>query len=222
MVPEPAPKAARKLSRSLHTERGTARARRATSILAMVLLSAGGSLGCSSSIPPYDYKSEPDPRKSEFAVGPLDALSVQVWKNKEMSADVTVRPDGMITLPLIGDVRAAGRTPTELQKEIHKRLAEYVRGEDLVVAVGITAVNSYNFTVMGAVEHPGFYAPKQYVTIVEAIAMAGGQNRYAGHVVNIVRGNPPRKIPIDMRRATSSDHANENIVVLRGDLITAE
>ena len=199
--------ASRKLSRSL----------RATTLFAVVVLA-----GCSSSIPPYDYKSEPDPRKSEFAVGPLDQLSVQVWKNKDMSADVTVRPDGMITLPLIGDVRAAGRTPTELQKEIHRRLGEYVRGEDLVVAVGITAVNSYNFTVMGAVEHPGFYAPKQYVTIVEAIAMAGGQNRYAGHVVNIVRGNPPRKIPIDLRRATSSDHANENIVVLRGDLITAE
>jgi polysaccharide export outer membrane protein len=133
-----------------------------------------------------------------------------------------VRPDGIVTLPLIGDLKAAGRTPTELQKEITKRLAEYVRGEDLVVAVGVSAVNSYNFTIMGPVEHPGYYAPKQYVTVVEAVAMAGGLSRYAGNYVYILRGTPQRRIPVDMRRATSGEHADENIVVLRGDLIVSE
>jgi polysaccharide export outer membrane protein len=176
-------------------------------------------LGCAGGAPPYEYKTEPDPRRVEFQIGPLDQLSINVWKNREMSAEVTVRPDGIVTLPLIGDVKAAGRTPSELHKEIAKRLAEFVRSEDLIVSVGVTAVNSYTFTVIGAAERSGYYSPRTYVSIVEAVAMAGGPNRYAGNYVYIVRGNPARRIPIDMRRATTSEHADENLIVMRGDII---
>jgi polysaccharide biosynthesis/export protein len=178
-----------------------------------------GLVGCHPSAPLYDYRKEPDPRGQEFQVGPLDQLQVTVWKNRDMSAEVTVRPDGLITLPLIGDVKAAGRTPSELQKDIAKRLSDYLREEELAVSVGITAVNSYHFTVLGAVEHAGYYTSRTYVTAVEAVAIAGGPNRFAGNEVMIIRGNPARKIPIDLRRATSSEHANENLVVLRGDLL---
>jgi polysaccharide export outer membrane protein len=176
-------------------------------------------LGCHSSAPPYDYKKEPDPRGQEFQVGPLDQLQVVVWKNKEMSAEVTVRPDGIVTLPLVGDVKAAGRTPSELQKEITKRLAAYMREEELVVSVGVAAVNSYYFTVLGSVERAGYYTSRSYVTVVDAVAIAGGPNRFAGNEVVIIRGNPARRIPVDLRRATSSEYANENVVVLRGDLL---
>jgi polysaccharide export outer membrane protein len=176
-------------------------------------------LGCRSSSPPYDYKLEPDPRGQEFQIGPLDQLSVVVWRNKELSAEVTVRPDGVVTLPLIGDVKATGRTPSELRKEITTRLADYVRDEQIVVSVGVSAVNSYHFTVLGSVEHAGLFSAKKYVTTVEAIAMAGGPNRFAGDSVYIVRGTPARRIPIDLKRATSSEHANENLIVMRGDLI---
>jgi polysaccharide export outer membrane protein len=174
--------------------------------------------GCGGA-PAYNYKVEPDPRATEFTVGPLDQISVRVWKNLELSAEVTVRPDGVVTLPLIGDVRAGGRTPTEIQKEVAKRLGDFVRDEELVVSVGVTSVNSYSFTVLGAVEHSGYFTAKSYVTTVEAIAMAGGPNRFAGNTAYIVRGKPARRIPIDLRRATSSEYAAENLVVLRGDLI---
>jgi polysaccharide biosynthesis/export protein len=174
---------------------------------------------CRPAAPDYDYKKEPDPRGQEFQIGPLDQLAVVVWKNRELSGDVTVRPDGVITLPLIGDVKAAGKTPSELQKDIAKRLSDYMRAEELVVSVGVTMVNSYHFTVMGAVEHAGYYTAKSYVTTVEAVAMAGGPNRFAGNEVVIVRGSPARRIPIDLRRATSSEHANENLVVMRGDVL---
>jgi len=174
---------------------------------------------CRPAAPDYDYKKEPDPRGQEFQIGPLDQLSVVVWKNRELSADVTVRPDGVVTLPLIGDVKAAGKTPTELQKDVAKRLSDYMRAEELVVSVGVMMVNSYHFTVIGAVEHAGYYTSKTYVTTVEAVAMAGGPNRFAGNEVVILRGSPARRIPIDLRRATSSEHANENLVVMRGDVI---
>ena len=175
-------------------------------------------VGCSS-VPYYDYKAEPDPRKSEFVIGPLDQLSVVVWKNREMSADVTVRPDGIITLPLIGDVKAAGRTPSELQKEIAKRYGDFVRDEEMVLSVGVIAVNSYQFTVMGSVEHGGLMTSRSYLTVMEALAMAGGPNRFAGSSLYIVRGNPARRIPVDIKRASSGEHPDENLVVLRGDLI---
>lgn len=187
--------------------------RRALPVACVTLL-----LGCKSTLP-YDYKSEPDPRGAEFTIGPLDQLSVMVWNNRELSTEVTVRPDGVVTLPLIGDVRAAGRTPSELKVEVERRLSDFVRDEQLTVSVAVAAVNSYRFTVIGAVERAGMFTSKAYVTAVEAVAMAGGPNRFAGDTIYIVRGNPPRRIPIDLRRATSTEHADENLVVLRGDVI---
>lgn len=167
----------------------------------------------------YEYAREPDPRASEYLIGPLDQLHVVVWKNQELSSEVSVRPDGLITLPLIGAVRAAGRTPSDLQRELAKRFTDYVRAEELVVSVDVAAVNSYQFTVHGNVEHPGVYSSRSYVTAVDAIAMAGGTNRFASDEIYIIRGTPARRIPIDLRRATSGAHPKENLVLIRGDLI---
>jgi polysaccharide export outer membrane protein len=186
----------------------------AAAVAAVATLAAG----CHST-PKYDYKSEPDPRASEFKIGPLDSLSVVVWKNKDLSADVVVRPDGIITLPLIGDVRATGRTPTEIQKEVAQRYLEFVRNEEVVVSVAIADVNSYYFTVSGNVEHSGLYTSKSYVSAVEAVAMAGGPNKYAADSIFIVRGHPSRRIPIDLSSATSGEHPEQNLTVVRGDVI---
>lgn len=185
-------------------------------------LSLFAQTSCKSGGTGYDYKTEPDPRKLEFQIGPLDQIQVRVWKNQDLSAEVTVRPDGIITLPLIGDVKAAGRTPTELQKEIHTRLGAFIRGEELVVSVGVSAVNSYHFTIVGAVEHAGVFTARSYVSAVEAVAMAGGPNRFSGSEIYIVRGTPARKIPIDLKRAQTPEHADENIIVLRGDMIVVQ
>ena len=174
--------------------------------------------GCRT-VPNYDYKSEPDPRSSEFKIGPLDHLAVVVWKNRDLSAEAVVRPDGVITLPLIGDVRAAGRTATEIQKEITQRYTDFVRNEEVVVSVSIAQVNSYYFTVSGNVEHSGIYTAKSYVSTVEAVAMAGGPNRFAGDSIYIVRGQPARRIPIDLSSATSGEHPEQNVMVVRGDVI---
>ena len=191
-------------------------------ILALLLLALAAlpcaPLGCASQAT-FDYKREPDPRAAEYLIGPLDQLSIVVWKNQELSAEVSVRPDGIITLPLIGAVKAAGRTPSDLQKELAKRFADFIRAEEVIVAVGVTAVNSYNFTVSGNVEHSGVYTSRAYVTAVDAVAMAGGLNRFASDEIYVIRGTPVRRIPIDFRRATSGAHPEENVVLIRGDLI---
>lgn len=177
------------------------------------------SAGCGSAAGSYDYAKEPDPRKTEYQVGPLDQVQVIVWKNREMSGEVTVRPDGVMTLPLIGDVKAAGRTPSDLQKEIAKRYGDFVRAEEAVVSVGVSSVNSYSFTVSGNVEHAGVFAPKSYVTALEAVALAGGPNRFASDTFYVIRGTPARKIPIDIKHVTSGERPDENVYVLRGDVI---
>jgi polysaccharide biosynthesis/export protein len=173
--------------------------------------------GCASST--YDYSKEPDPRKREFVLGASDQLRVNVWKNPEMSTDARVRPDGTITMPLIGDMQAAGRTPSELQKEITAKLTNYVK-EGPVVSVAVTEVNSYRFTVGGNVEHGGIFTAKYYVTVSEAVAMGGGLNKFANpHKLVIVRndGHSVRRVPIDYERVASGMHPEEDLPLVAGD-----
>jgi polysaccharide export outer membrane protein len=200
---------------------GHARARSLAAIAVAIVLATPGAtltLGCAATST-YDYRREPDPRTSEYVIGPYDELSIVVWKNQELSADVTVRPDGIVTLPLIGAIRAAGRAPSDLQRELDHRYADYVRAEASAISVAVTTVNSYQFTVSGNVEHAGVYNAKVYLTALDALAMAGGPNRFASDSFYIVRGMPARRIPIDLRRAISGEHPEENIAILRGDLI---
>jgi polysaccharide biosynthesis/export protein len=173
----------------------------------------------------YDYSKEPDPRKDEFVLGVNDAIRINVWKNPELSGEARVRPDGTITMPLIGDIKAAGRSPSALKSEITKRLQSFVRDEGAIVSVAVTEVNSYRFTVAGQVERAGLMNAKYYVTASEAIAMAGGLNRYANpHKVTLVRNDPrgQRRIPLDYERIASGAHPEEDVVILAGDTLFAE
>lgn len=183
--------------------------------LVCMLFSTGG-CGSTSS---YDYSKEPDPRKHEFVLGASDSVKINVWKNPEMSTDAKVRPDGTITMPLIGDIQAAGRTPSELQKEISRKLTSYVK-DDAVVSVAVTEVSSYRFTVGGNVEHGGIFTAKYYVTVSEAIAMAGGINKFGNpHKLVIVRndGRGVRRIPVDYDRVASGEHPEEDLPLIAGD-----
>src|SRR5438128_297060 len=101
----------------------------------------------------YDYSKEPDPRNTDYVVGVSDAIRINVWKNGELSTEATVRPDGTVTMSLIGDIKAAGRTSKELREEIGRRLSAYLKSEETPITVAVTAVNSYRFTVGGNVEH---------------------------------------------------------------------
>src|SRR5688572_17660081 len=76
-----------------------------------------GVLTCATPATSYDYSHEPDPRKTEYVIGASDVLRIHVWRNPDLSGETTVRPDGTITLPLVGDISAAGRTPGQLRAE---------------------------------------------------------------------------------------------------------
>ncbi len=173
---------------------------------------------------PYDYSKEPDPRKKEFVIGVSDALRINVWKNPDLSTEGKVRLDGTITMPLIGDLRADGKTPTELKQEISRRLAAYVKDEGAAVSIQVVEVNSYRFSIGGNVEHGGVFQPKHFVTVAEAISMAGGLNRFAsprGLVVIRQDKIGMRRIPIDYNRVASGEHPEENLVLIAGDTVYA-
>jgi polysaccharide export outer membrane protein len=179
-------------------------------------------VACATS-PRYDYRKEPDPFLAEYVIGASDQLSIRVWKNPDVSSEVTVRPDGTITLPLIGDLLAVGRTPSRLQEEITKQLGHYLKGEGLVVSVAVAAANSYTFTVSGHVERPGVFSSPRYVTVLEAMQLAGGPNRFASPGgTRLFRrvsrsGAATRTIPIDYPRVVDGSQPEANLVLLPGD-----
>jgi polysaccharide export outer membrane protein len=161
-----------------------------------------------------------DPRRQPYVIGPSDVVTVTVWKDPALSTEATVRPDGTITLPVVGEIRAAGRTIADLQKEAQQRVATLVK--DAVVTVSVSEVNSYRFTVAGNVEHPGLFTSRYYLTVSEAIALAGGPNRYAStHDVVVVRPTPNGKerIAIDYDRILSGKSPQEDIVLKAGDAV---
>jgi len=161
-----------------------------------------------------------DPRSQPYVIGASDVVKVTVWRNPELSAEAIVRPDGTITLPVIGELRAAGRTAMDLQKEAQERAKTLVN--DAVVTVSVAEVNSYRFTVAGNVEHPGLFTSKYYLTVSDAIALAGGPNRYASTKdVTVVRPTPQgtERIRIDYDAILAGRAPEQDIVLRAGDAV---
>jgi polysaccharide export outer membrane protein len=164
----------------------------------------------------YAEAARTDPRRRPYAIGVSDLLRVTVWKDPSLSADAAVLPDGTITLPLVGQITAAASTTQALQGAIAERLAVFTK--DPVVTVAVLEVNSYRFSVAGNVEHPGMFNAKYYVTVSEAVALAGGPNRYAdASELVVVRG--VQRIPVDYDAILSGKSPEEDIVVLPGDAV---
>ncbi|HET6146738.1 MAG TPA: polysaccharide biosynthesis/export family protein [Polyangia bacterium] len=188
-----------------------------------VALSVLGAGGCASAQSSFNYAGEPDPRKQEYVLGPSDVLKINVWRNAELSGDATVRPDGTISLPLVGDLRVTGRTPGQVQAELVQRMATFIKDESAIVTVAVSAINSYRFVVSGNVEHPGAYATNHYVTVIEALALAGGPNRYGSPestvIIRLDAAKGVRRIPINYTAILSGERPEQNLPLLPGDTI---
>jgi polysaccharide export outer membrane protein len=183
--------------------------------------------GCPKALPDHDYAKEPDPRVKELILGVGDVVAINVWENKEFNTEATIRPDGTITMPLIGDLKAAGETPTSLKSQIKAQLTDYVKatpGTELVT-IAVKAWKSYKFTVQGEVGRQGVYTSEGFVTVADAIAMAGGLSRFANQRgIKIFRfdaaSKKMREIPIDYGQIASGKRLDMNIWVLAGDVIS--
>jgi polysaccharide export outer membrane protein len=180
---------------------------------------------CGSALPNYDYAKEPDPRGKELLLGVGDVVGINVWDQKDLNTDATIRPDGTITMPLVGDIHAAGMTPTELKDKIKQQLANYVKlGAGNEITIAVKAWRSYRFTMQGEVGKPGVLSSDQYVNVGEAIAMAGGLTRFARRDgIVLIRTDPKtgnrREIPLDYDAFASGKRPDMNIWVMPGDYI---
>lgn len=174
-----------------------------------------------------DYKVHlPEP--SEFFLGPEDVLKVTVWKSPDLSGEVTIRPDGTITMPLIGDVPAAGLTANVLAKRIAERLTEYISSP--IVTVQVKEVNSYFIYVLGEVVKPGKYPLKSYANVMQGIALAGGFAPFASkNKIKVLRnvstgseGHEEKRqieIPVRYDDVLKGTAVPGNFVLLSGDVI---
>ncbi|MEO7327281.1 MAG: polysaccharide biosynthesis/export family protein [Minicystis sp.] len=192
------------------------------SALLLVLL---GLVACGPAIyETYDYTKEYDPRKHEYVIGVADQLTIAVYKMPDLSGGGTVRPDGVLTIPLIGDLLVAGKAPSQVREEIKKKLSAFIK-EEPTVNVTVTGFNSYRFIVSGNVNHTGSFSQKFFVTVSEAVAMAGGANKFAGDQIVLLRTDEKgklREIPISYKLITSGRHPEMDLAVVAGDTILVQ
>ena len=160
---------------------------------------------------------------TQYLVGPEDVLEVRVWGDDVLSKTVAVRPDGMITMPLAGDVKASGRSSVKIAAEIEKRLTEYKSAPQ--VDVSISQINSYRIYLLGEVNSPGMLQVRNFTTLLQAIALAGGPSRFASNEILLLRkdrdNSEERVLHLDYRMLSSdrAAHRPYNLVLWPGDTI---
>jgi polysaccharide export outer membrane protein len=161
-----------------------------------------------------------------FLLGPEDVLDITVWKNADLSRVTAIRPDGLISMPIIGDVQAAGLTADALAHRIADRLKQFVAGSP-AVSVSVKELNSYSVFVLGEVTKPGKFQAKSYVTLLQAISMAGGFTEYAKkNRMQVVRVRPNGdhkvheiRIPVRYDDLLVGNGEPGNIILLSGDTV---
>jgi polysaccharide biosynthesis/export protein len=137
------------------------------------------SAAAETSVVPEQSPSQPanKPHDDTFIIGNDDVLAINVWKEPDLSRSIQVRSDGKISLPLVGEVQAAGRTPGQLEQDITTKLQNYIAKPEVTVMVD--KINSQKFNILGQVSKPGSYSLALAPTIVDAIAIAGGTRDFA-------------------------------------------
>ena len=152
-----------------------------------------------------------------YRIGPEDVLQISVWKNEALSRAATVRPDGMISLPLLNDVQASGLTALELREILTKRLAEYIPSPE--VSVIVTEVRSLKVSVIGEVNRPGRFELKSWATVADALALAGGFTQFAARsriVILHQDGATMKRIPFNYNKLAGEQ---ENFYLRNGDIV---
>jgi polysaccharide export outer membrane protein len=169
---------------------------------------AGATASTSTALPP-DYR-----------IGPEDVISVVFWREKDMSADVVVRPDGKISLPLLNDVQAAGYTPDQLRGRLMEAAAKFV--EEPNASVVVKAVNSRKVYITGMVTKPGAFPLVTAMNVVQLIAQAGGLQEYADSKnILIVRheGEKTTSFKFNYKDFLNQKNLQQNIALRPGDTV---
>jgi polysaccharide export outer membrane protein len=155
-----------------------------------------------------------------YVIGPEDVIDINVWKEPDMTRIVPVRPDGKISLPLINDVQAAGSTPQQLASTVTEKLRKFLTEPQVTVIV--TAINSQRVFVVGEVLRAGAFPLIPGMTVLQALASAGGFTTFADvkkiHVMRLVNGKHT-ELPFNYREVLKGDNPDQNIKLEPGDTV---
>jgi len=156
-----------------------------------------------------------------YVIGIGDGLDINVWKEGELSKQVAVRPDGIITLPLVGEIKAAGLTPDQLQQQLTASLSKVLSEPQVTVIV--ISVNSLSFNIMGNVLKPGYYPLNHPITVLDAIALSGGFRDFAKEKkIYILRTTPDgqqKKIFFNYKEVIKGRNMAQNILLQPKDIM---
>lgn len=161
-----------------------------------------------------------NPDDSDYRIGVEDIVAVSVWRDPDLTRDVPVRPDGKISLPLLQDIDAAGKTPKELAQDIQRRLKEFLSSPSVTVIV--REVNSLKAYMMGEVVRPGPVLLRSPVRLLQAIALSGGLTPYGGRSSIIVyrrTANGEKVIRLSYRDIVAGEKPEDNVVLEPGDTV---
>jgi len=170
---------------------------------------------------PEASSTEIKPHDASYVIGNSDVLAITVWKEPDISRSIPVRPDGKISLPLIGEIQATGRTPLQLEQEIAARLQTYIDKPDVTVIV--QEINSEKFNILGRVVKPGSYPLSGATTVLDAIALAGGFQDFAKQkAIYILRSTPAAgqsRMTFNYKDVIKGKHPEQNIKLEPRDTI---
>lgn len=161
------------------------------------------------------------PHDDTFVIGDGDVLAISVWKEPDVSRSIPVRSDGKISLPLVGEVQAAGRTPLKLEQDIAAKLKNYI--SDPEVTVIVQQINSQKFNILGQVSRPGSYPLTNSMTVLDAIALAGGFRDFAKRKsIYVLRQNADgtqTRIPFNYKEVIKGQNPAQNVRLQPRDTI---
>ena len=161
------------------------------------------------------------PHDDSFVIGANDVLAINVWKEPDVSRSVPVRSDGKISLPLAGEVQAAGLTPLKLEHDIAGKLQSYISEPEVTVIV--QQINSQKFNILGMVNRPGSYSLSNSSTVLDAIAVAGGFRDFAKQKsIYVLRANADgtkSRMPFNYKDVVKGKNSGENVKLQPNDTI---
>ncbi len=158
-----------------------------------------------------------DPKN--YKIGPEDILLIRVWREPELTGPVAVRPDGNITLPLVGDIQAGGLTPDDLTKAVVEKLSTLINAPQVMVSV--QAVRSKKYFVSGEVNRPGLFPLITPVTVLEALSQAGGFREFADTKnILIIRGT--QRLKFNYKEVVKGKKLDQNVSLENGDHVVVQ
>jgi polysaccharide export outer membrane protein len=195
----------------------------ASTVLALVLS------GCASApegqLPPANFVSLQESPGEDYVIGPLDELTINVWRNDELGAKVEVRPDGRITTPLVADMPAVGKTPTMLAEDIRLQLSQYITDPIVTVMVDkFAGTFSQQIRIVGATEKPASLPYRANMTVLDAMIAVGGLGEYAsGNRSKLVRfdkqSGHQKEYGLRLSDLLKKGDTSANVMLQPGDVI---